>query len=290
MSFWFMEGQLDELLTPSHQRSGAWYLYQWYGGFSGNTISVTPPSQNGAIQGLGYYDSGKKLAAVIFGGGSGSLDIRLTGIPTNLQSSGKTTVEVWGVDNSNKNTSSGTYLISSTNYTVASGAIQLTVNGLNANSAYQLVLKPGSGGTSTGFDPNAYYKIINRQNGKALDSGGNVAQGSATIQWAVNGGTNQQYQITAAGSGNYKIVNRQNGMAVDSGGNVAQGTATIQWTTNGDSNQQYQITDVGGGYYKLVNVQNGMALDSGGNVAQGTSAIQWADNGGTNQQFQIIKY
>ncbi|GGI46637.1 hypothetical protein GCM10008018_18090 [Paenibacillus marchantiophytorum] len=142
LAFWQPEGRLDELLTASYQKSGAWYMYQWYGGFTGNTIAVTPPSQNGAMQGVGFYDSGRKLSATIFGGGSGSLDINLTNIPSALQTGGKTTIEVWGIDNSNGGTSSGTYRLSRTAYTVSNGSVKITVNNLNAQSAYQIVMLP----------------------------------------------------------------------------------------------------------------------------------------------------
>ncbi|QGQ96044.1 hypothetical protein EHS13_14745 [Paenibacillus psychroresistens] len=142
MSFWFPEGRLDELLTASYQKAGSWYMYQWYGGFTGNTIQVTPPSQNGAMQGTGFYDSSRKLSATIFGGGSGSLDIKLTNIPTIMQTSGKTRIQVWGVNNSNGGTSAGTYQLSNALYTVSGGAITITVNSLNASSAYQIVVLP----------------------------------------------------------------------------------------------------------------------------------------------------
>lgn len=289
LAYWYQEGQLDELLTPSQTRSGAWYLYQWYGGFSGNTVTVTPPSQNGAMQGVGYYDSGRKLSAVIFGGGSGSLDIQLTRIPANLQTSGITKVEVWGVDNSNKTTSSGTYLISSTNYAVSGGNVSFAVSGLKADSAYQLVIKPGDGSGAGGFDPNGYYRLVNRTNGMVMDSGGNAAQGASVIQWVWNGGTNQQFRIVDAGGGYYSLVNRTNGMALDSGGNVAQGASVIQWAVNGGTNQQFQLIDLGTGYYRIVNRQNGMVMDSGGNVAQSSPVKQWNWDGSTNLQWQIVK-
>ncbi|GGI46619.1 hypothetical protein GCM10008018_18000 [Paenibacillus marchantiophytorum] len=142
LAYWQPEGRLDELLTPTYQKAGAWYMYQWYGGFTGNTIKVTPPSQNGAMQGVGFYDSGRKLSATIFGGGSGSLDLKLTGIPAALQTDGKTTIEVWGIDNSNGATSSGTYRLSRAAYSVVNNAVTLTVNDLNASSAYQIVMLP----------------------------------------------------------------------------------------------------------------------------------------------------
>ncbi|RKP57324.1 hypothetical protein D7Z26_04940 [Cohnella endophytica] len=296
LAYWFMEGQLDELLTPSQTRSGAWYLYQWYGGFSGNTINVTPPSENGAMQGLGYYDSGKKLSAVIFGGGSGSLDFNLTRIPSALQTSGVTKVEVWGVDNSNKTTSSGTYLISSNNYTVSGGSVQLTVNNLNANSAYQLVIKPGdgSGGSGGSWDPNTYYKIIARHSGKALDvSGGSTADGGDVIQWTTSGNANQQWKIESVGSGYYKITNRNSGKVLDVyQASTADGGDVVQWTasgSSGSSNQQWSIEQVGS-YYKIVNRNSGKALDVyQASTADGANVVQWmtSSSPATNQQWTI---
>jgi len=303
LAYWFMEGQLDELLTPTHTKAGAWYLYQWYGGFSGNTISVAPPSQNSAMQGLGYYDSSRKISAIILGGGSGSLNVNLTNIPANLQTNGVSKVEVWGVNNSNKTTSSGTYLISSTNYTVSGGAVGITLNNLNADSAYQIVVLPGTGtgipgnGGVGSWNPNTYYKLTARHSGKVLDvTNGSTADGGDVVQWTANSGTNQQWSIISVGNDYYKIVNRNSGKVLDVfEASTADGGDVVQWTssgTSGSTNQQWRIEAVGS-YYKILNRNSGKALDvNQASTADGGNVVQWTTSASpsNNQQWSITPY
>lgn len=140
------------------------------------------------------------------------------------------------------------------------------------------------------FTSGAWYKIVNRNSGDALDiNGQSTTAGAGAIQWSYWGGNNQQWSFGSQGSGYFTINNRNSGLLLDvNGGSVSNGASIIQWTSNGGTNQHWRVIDIGFGYYKVLNQNSGQALDvSGGSTANGAGIIQWPSNGGRNQQWQI---
>jgi endoglucanase len=139
-----------------------------------------------------------------------------------------------------------------------------------------------------------YYKIVNRNSGKALDiKESSTADGAAAIQFTYNYGNNQQWELLDIGGGYVEIINRNSGKSLEIGGwSTDAGAAATQWTYGGrySYNQHWQIIDAGGGYVKLKNRNSGMLLDiSGGNTGDGGVGIQWPDINGTNQQWQLVQ-
>ncbi|UJF31472.1 RICIN domain-containing protein [Paenibacillus hexagrammi] len=140
------------------------------------------------------------------------------------------------------------------------------------------------------FDPNANYKLINKNSGKLLDvyqaSG---ADGANVIQSTDNGGLNQKWGLVTTSDGSYKFVNRNSSKLLDVYGlSTADGGNADQWADNGGANQHWQIVDIGGGYYKLINVNSVKLLDVyGASTADGANVNQWADNDGANQAWMI---
>jgi hypothetical protein len=96
-----------------------------------------------------------------------------------------------------------------------------------------------------GIDPNAYYKIVNRNSGKVLDvDARSTADGALVLQWTDNGGWNQHWKFINAG-GYYKIQNRNSGKVLDiEARSTADGAKNIQWTDNGGWNQQWKLVKV----------------------------------------------
>ncbi|WP_339316740.1 RICIN domain-containing protein [Paenibacillus sp. FSL R10-2734] len=136
-----------------------------------------------------------------------------------------------------------------------------------------------------------YYKIINRNSGKALDIPGHSSNdGTQLEQWTFNGGDNQQWQLVEDGSGYSQLISKENGKAVDvSGGSTADGGQIIQWSVNGGNNQKWSVEDMGGGYYVLRNKNSGKVMDvSGGSTNDGSSITQWNSSNSYNQQWQIV--
>jgi hypothetical protein len=149
LAFWTDSGSLNDLVAAnsSNQVTGGWWLYKWYGELTGNTVAVTPPTQNGSLQALGSYDAAKKQARIILGGSLNptdvfSTDVHVTNVPAALGSTVHATV--WGVDSSGTATSSGPYVVSEGNYAVTGGGTTITLTGLKALSAYQVIITPNT--------------------------------------------------------------------------------------------------------------------------------------------------
>jgi alpha-glucosidase len=137
-----------------------------------------------------------------------------------------------------------------------------------------------------------YYKIINRNSGKALVvQNASRSDTAAVIQWPyVDPTTNDEWRLVDAGAGFVSIVNRNSGRVLDvSGASTTAGAPLIQFMDRGDTNQQWQIVDAGGGLSRIVSRSTGMDTDvSGASIADGATVIQWPANGGSNQQWQLV--
>jgi beta-galactosidase len=69
--------------------------------------------------------------------------------------------------------------------------------------------------------------------------GSSQTQGTQLIQYAPNGGANQQWRVSDSGT----ITNVSSGMLVDvEGASDADGARIIQWSANGGTNQQWRLT------------------------------------------------
>ncbi|WP_316756389.1 alpha-L-fucosidase [Streptomyces herbicida] len=125
------------------------------------------------------------------------------------------------------------------------------------------------------FNPVTYFRLINVTDCLALDSGGNVADGSNLKQWTPVDSTNLHWQAIDLGNGHYKLVNRTNGMVADGWGATSDGAPARQAAWNGGPNQQWRITNRGVGQYSIANRTTGLVLDGGGPVTSGSVTKQW---------------
>jgi hypothetical protein len=154
------------------------------------------------------------------------------------------------------------------------------------------VLVPAQPASAATIDPSAYYQIVSRHSGKAIDiAGQSTANGAAVQQWTRNSQTNQQFQFVDAGGGYYKLRARHSGSVVDvSGASTADGANVVQWPDNGGANQQFRVVDTDSGYVKLLNRNSAKALDVwGASTTDGARISQYTDTGGANQQWQLVR-
>ena len=99
----------------------------------------------------------------------------------------------------------------------AAAAVVAVVAGL-------LTVAPTSASAAT-VDTTAWYVLVNRNSGKALDvSGAATTDGAGLIQWGRSNATNQQFQFADAGGGNSKLRARHSGKLADvQGASTADG-------------------------------------------------------------------
>ncbi|MEU0558956.1 endo-1,4-beta-xylanase [Dactylosporangium sp. NPDC006015] len=195
-----------------------------------------------------------------------------------------TGITVWGIrDSDSWRTGENPLLFTASGAKKA--AYTSTLNALNAGT------NPGPTG-STGVDTSAWYVLVNRNSGKAVDVYDFATNdGGRITQWTRTGGANQQWQFVDSGGGYYRIRSRHSGKVLDvSNFSTADGGTVVQWTDLNGTNQQWRLADSGSGYVRLINRNSGKALEvQGASTADGGNVVQYADWGGTNQQWQLVR-
>ena len=147
------------------------------------------------------------------------------------------------------------------------------------------------GDVDLGYSAGAYYKLINRRSGKALDVfAANLQDGGNLVQWADNGGSNQRWHVTDVGGGYRTLFNQNSGRVLSVWqANTADGANAVQWVENSGGDQQWQLVPAGS-YYKIMARHSGKLLSVlGGSTADGAQVVQWADTGSLDQQWQLVQ-
>ncbi|WP_405735266.1 RICIN domain-containing protein [Streptomyces sp. NBC_01537] len=286
LAFWNHYGTLGDTLTDTGgSPNGSYWMYKWYGDMSGNMITTTPPAQTG-IDGIASLNGAGNQISVIAGGGAGSNAITVNGL-SSLSAFGSTVhVKLEYTPNTGRTTaSSGPITISDTDYTVSGGSITVPVT-MNASDGYHLVVTPT--GTSTSLA--GRYQITNKNSGLALDTlNAATAQGTSVVQATSTTGTDQNWTLTAAGSGLYKIVNQKSGLLLGINGmSTSDGGTALIWGDNGTADHLWQLIPAGSGYYKIANYNSGLLLGVNGmSTTSGAQVLQWDDNGTADHLWKL---
>jgi beta-xylosidase len=161
--------------------------------------------------------------------------------------------------------------------TVVAGGILVAVNATTASAAT--------------VDPSAWYVLVNRNSGKALDVYNFATNDGARItQWSRTNANNQQWRFVDSGGGYYRIRSRHSDKVLDVYNfSTADGGAIVQWADGNGTNQQWRLADSSGGYVRFINRHSGKALEVQGAVTNdGANIVQYTDWGGNNQQWQLV--
>jgi O-glycosyl hydrolase len=143
-----------------------------------------------------------------------------------------------------------------------------------------------------GYDPHAYYELINGNSGLALDiSGGSIAGAAEAVQWSNHGTIHEQVGLYGVGGGTYQIVDRNSGMMINvNGASILPGAHVIQWYGNSNPNQRWSFVPVGDGSWKLVNRNSGLLLDVDSQSTQeGANLVQEPDTGSPSQHWRVVQ-
>ncbi|MFF5447931.1 non-reducing end alpha-L-arabinofuranosidase family hydrolase [Streptomyces sp. NPDC012888] len=149
--------------------------------------------------------------------------------------------------------------------------------------------QPASAAT---VDTNAWYVLVNRNSGRALDVHNmSTGDGARITQWTRNDQNQQQWQFVDSGGGYYRIRSRHSGKVLDvRNGSTANGGPVVQWTDLNGTNQQWRPADGPDGHVRLVARHSNKALEvQGGSTADGANIVQYDDWGGANQQWRLVK-
>ena len=295
LAFWNQSGTLGDLLTSrGGSPNAAYWLYTWYGAMSGNMVATTPPAQTG-IDGFAAVPSAKNQLSVVVGGCNGSCAVQVNGL-SSLSLGSTVNVKVEQTRSLGRTVASpGPSTVSNATYTPSNGSINVPIS-MATNDAYRITVTPGSGSNPTdppsgSIDTNAWYVLVNRNSGKALDVYNlSTADGAPIKQWSRNNGNQQQWQFTSVGNGYYKVKSRLSGKVLDvTAKSTADGAVIEQWTDNDGANQQFSIQTIDG-YIQLIARNSGKAVEvQGASTVDGGNVVQYSDWNGTNQQWQLVK-
>lgn len=144
--------------------------------------------------------------------------------------------------------------------------------------------------TAATVDTNAWYELVNRNSGKALDvCAVSTDDGACVQQWARRGGENQQWRFVDSGDSYYRLRARHSGKVLDVyNWSTDNGAAIVQWSDHGGSNQQFRLEDSPEGHVRLISRLSGKAVEvQGSSTEDGGAVVQYDDVGGTNQQWRL---
>ena len=154
-----------------------------------------------------------------------------------------------------------------------------------------VALNTGAASAAT-VDTSAWYVLVNRNSGKAMDvSNTSTADGAVVQQWSRHDGANQQWQFVDSGGGYYRLKSKNSGKVLDvDNWTMADGGKVQQWTDLNGTNQQFRLADSDSGYVRLINRNSGKAVEvTGASTADGAAVVQRADSNGSNQQWQLVR-
>lgn len=143
-AYWFEAGTFDGLFTLQGQPTASYWAYRWYGEMAGNVVETTPQSW---LDGVASYDSSRKIVNVVFGGDSGTNTVRVDGVAS-FGSSARVTVR--SVPGSGRHTHvAAPTVVSSSTVAISNGGVSVPVGGMTAEGAYQVVVTPAAGPTTS---------------------------------------------------------------------------------------------------------------------------------------------
>ena len=97
--------------------------------------------------------------------------------------------------------------------------------------------------TAQTVDTSAWYVLVNRNSGKAVDVYNFATNDGARItQWTRGDGDDQQWQFVDSGGGYYRFRSRHSGKVLDDyQWSTAEKAQIVQWTDLNGTNQQFRL-------------------------------------------------
>ncbi|MUL41804.1 carbohydrate-binding protein [Streptomonospora sp. PA3] len=165
-AFWYEAGTFDGLFTLDDRPTASYWVYRWYGAMTGTVVETTPESW---IDGVASYDSSRQIVNTVFGGDWGDNTVRVEG----LGSFGpRVDVQVRYTPGSGRHTHvPAPTLVTDTTMRVDGGSITVPVDDMNAEGAYQLLVTP-EGGPTTSWQQVYEAENATVANAETLSSGG----------------------------------------------------------------------------------------------------------------------
>lgn len=158
-------------------------------------------------------------------------------------------------------------------------------------SAVAVVGLAAPAGAAT-IDTDAWYVLVNRHSGKAMEvRDQSWADGAVVQQWDRNDKVWQQWQFEDVGSGWYLLRNRMSGKVLDVWEWSTADRADIRlYSAHGGANQQFRVADSDGDRVRLVNRHSGKAAAvTDWSMSNGATISQSTDYNLYNQQWELVR-
>ncbi|WP_407986536.1 cellulosome protein [Kitasatospora sp. CMC57] len=149
LAYWNIDGNLNDSAVEANRANGQWWLFNAYGQMTGNTVKVTAPHPNVqyTLQGVASLDTARRQSRILLGGQSGSADVVVDNVSASVFG-GTVHATVQEIPWTGQVGDSAQPLrLQDTELPVSSGRVTIPLTGLNAMSAYQVILSPGGNGT-----------------------------------------------------------------------------------------------------------------------------------------------
>ena len=158
---------------------------------------------------------------------------------------------------------------------------------LAAAPAAVLGLAAGPASATTYSATNVYLASDSSSSTLFVDvSGASQSWGAQVIQWSLNGGANQKWNIQNLADGNKQFVNANSGQCLTTDG--VAGDGVYQFPCVNAKSQEWSTNLVVGNFrnYSIKSALSGLYLDvSGDSSNEGAVIDTWYENGGGNQYF-----
>jgi len=232
-AYWYESGTVGGLVW-NNQPTGSYWLYKWYGEMAGNMLAVTP---SGDLDGFASYDSTRKVVNVAFGGVFGDNAVTVKGLAP-LGSQVTATLK-YTPSAGRKTAVAAPTTISTTTVPVVDGQITVPVRDQDHLGAYQLVVTPASGPTSswqqTYEAENATVVNARRLSSGSASNGGYVGRIDGQGDARAHSFVDFVVEVPAAGTYQMAIRYANGGSGTATQGLAANGSAfsTVSYPTTG---------------------------------------------------------
>ncbi|MFT2711653.1 carbohydrate-binding protein [Clavibacter sp. Sh2036] len=256
-AYWYESGTMNGLLYQGKPTASYW-MYKWYGDMSGNMLPVTAA---GDLDGIASLDGSRKVVNGVFGGDSGTNTVRVTGIGS-FGSSVRVTLSSTPGTGRKTNVAAPTTLSTQT-LPVVGGAVSIPVAGMDATQAYQVVVTPASGPTTSMLQ--GTQQTYEAENATVVNAQilGSSAASNGSYVGGIDGSADMRsdsfvdFTVDVPTAGSYAL-----GVRYANGGTA---TSTQGLASNGGAftSLSYPTT---GGWGRFATVSTSVTLQAGSNV------------------------
>ncbi|QUW83768.1 cellulosome protein [Streptomyces mirabilis] len=148
MAYWNIDGNLNDSAVEANKGNGQWWLFHTYGRMTGRTVQVRAPHPNVqyTLQGVATLDRDKRQARALFGGSGGTADLVFENVSAEIFG-GTVHARLHEIPWTGQVGASAQPLrLKDLELPVGEGRVVLPLAGLDAMSAYEVILSPGGDG------------------------------------------------------------------------------------------------------------------------------------------------